>query len=50
VAQPPIDPRRDRASSPLDGGLRGTGLVVALGAVVLLVCLAVVALLRWALA
>jgi hypothetical protein len=44
-----IDPRRDRDASPLEGGLRGTGLVVVLGAVVLLVCLAVVALLRWTL-
>jgi hypothetical protein len=50
VAPPPSDPRRDRAPSPLDGGLRGTGLVVLLGAVVLLVCLAVVTLLRWTLA
>jgi hypothetical protein len=44
-----IDPRRDRDASPLEGGLRGTGLVVVLGTVVLLVCLAVVALLHWAL-
>jgi hypothetical protein len=50
VAQPPIEPRRHRATSPLDGGLRGTGLVVVLGAVVLLVCLVVVVFLRWVLA
>jgi hypothetical protein len=48
VAPQPVGPRRDRTTAPLDGGLRGTGLVVLLGMVVLLVCLAVVVLLRWA--
>jgi hypothetical protein len=42
-----LGPRRDRDASPLAGALRGMALAVALGAVVLLLCLAAVALLRW---
>lgn len=44
-----IDPRRDRDTSPLAGALRGMGYAVGLGAIVLLVCLVVVAFLRWTL-
>lgn len=45
----PLDPRRDRAVAPLQGALRGVGLVLAFGSAVLLVAFAVVALLAWTL-